>query len=79
MKLWKEETAGNRGEGGGGHDTFLFPHKNALFPDSRFSTHFFSMKMAELGENVILSCIIDFDDIQLCPRQFCLNLICAKL
>ena len=33
------------------------------------------MKLAELGENVLVSCIIDFDDdIQLCLRQFCLNL-----
>ena len=29
---------------------FPSPHKNALFPNNRFSTHFFSMKMAELGE-----------------------------
>ena len=43
----------------------FFPDKNALFPHNRFSTHFFSMKMAELGENVLVSCIIDFDDIQL--------------
>ena len=43
----------------------FFSPKNALFPNNRFSTHFFSMKMAELGENVLVSCIIDFDDIQL--------------
>ena len=46
-------------------NTFLFPHKNALFPDNRFSTHFFAMKMAELGKNVLVSCFIDLDDIQL--------------
>ena len=46
-------------------DTFFSPHKNALFPHNQFSTHFFSMKMAELGENVLVSCTIDFDDIQL--------------
>ena len=50
---------------GGAHELILFPHKK-LFPHSRFSTHFFSMKMAELGKNVLVSCIIDFDDIQLC-------------
>ena len=55
------------------------PHKNALFPHNRFSTHFFSMKMAELGGTVLVSCIIDFDDIQLCPRQFCLNLNICKV
>ena len=32
------------------HDTFVFPHKNPLFPHNRFSNHFFSMKMAELGK-----------------------------
>ena len=38
------------------------------------------MKMAELGQNVLASCIIDFDDIQqLCLRQFCLNLNICKV
>ena len=36
------------------------------------------MKMAELGKNVLVRCIIDFDDIQLCQRQFCLNLNICK-
>ena len=53
---------------------FFFPHKNALFPNNRFSTHFFSMKMTELGKNVLVSCIVDFDDIQLCLSLFSLNL-----
>ena len=61
------------------HDTFFFPHKNALFPHNRFSTHFFSMKMAELGKNVLVSCIIDLDDIQLWLWQFCLNLNICKV
>ena len=52
--------------------------KNPLFPRNRFSNHFFSMKMAELGPNVLESCIIDFDDIQLCLTQFCLNLNICK-
>ena len=60
-------------------DTFFFPDKNPLFPHNRFSTIFFSMKMAELGGNVLVSCIIDFDDIQLCLRQFCLNLNICKV
>ena len=29
------------------HELIVFPNKNALFPDNRFSTHFFSMKMAK--------------------------------
>ena len=37
------------------------------------------MKMAELGKNVVVSCMIDFDDIQLCLRQFCLNLNICNL
>ena len=37
------------------------------------------MKMAELGKNVLVSCIIDFDDIQLCLRQFCWNLNICKV
>ena len=35
--------------------------------------------MAELRENVLVSCIIDFDDIQLCLRQYCLNLNICKV
>ena len=57
----------------------FFFHKNALFPHNRFSTHFFPVKMAELGENALVSCIIDFNDIQLCLRQFCLNLNICKV
>ena len=48
-----------------GHDTFFFSHKNPLSPHNRYSTHFFSIKMAELGKNDLVSCLIDFDDIQL--------------
>ena len=32
-----------------------------------------------IKENVLVSCIIDFDDIQLCLRQFCLNLNICKV
>ena len=35
--------------------------------------------MAELGENVLVSCINDFDDIQLCLIQFCLNINICKV
>ena len=56
-----------------------FFYKNPLFFENRYSTHFFSMKMAELGKAVLESCIIDFDDIQLCLRQFCLNLNICKI
>ena len=67
------------------------PHKNHFFsgkfsPQSIFYPLFLneeSLKMAELGENVLVSCIIDFesffDDIQLCPRQFCFNLNICKV
>ena len=37
------------------------------------------MKMAELGQHVLVSCIIDFDDIQLWLRQFCLKLNICKV
>ena len=40
----------------------FFPRQNFSFSHNPFSIHFFSMKMAELGENVLVSCIIDFDD-----------------
>ena len=38
--------------------------KNSLFAHSRFSTLFFSMKMAESEKLVFETCIIDFDNIQ---------------
>ena len=60
-------------------DTFFPPHKNARFLHIPFSTHFSSMKMAELRKNVLVSCIIVFDDIQLCLRQFCSNLHICKV
>ena len=53
-----------------------FPPQKCTFPHNWFSTHFFSMKMAEFWKMV---CIIDFDDIQLCLRQFCLNLNICKV
>ena len=37
------------------------------------------MNMADLGQNTLVSLIIDFDDIQLCLRQFCLNLNICKV
>ncbi len=46
------------------YDTFFFRHKNSLFRHNRFSTIFFSMKIAESGKIVRVSCIIDFKDIQ---------------
>ena len=41
----------------------LFPDKMHFFPTIDFRPH--SMKMAELGKDALVSCIIDFDDIQL--------------
>ena len=37
------------------------------------------MKMAVLGKNVLVSCIIDLDDIQHCLRKFCLKLNICKI
>jgi hypothetical protein len=44
------------------YDVFCFCHKN--FGHNRFSTLFFSMKVAESEKIVLASCIIDFEDIQ---------------
>ena len=56
---------------------FVFP-KTTPFAHSRFSTLFFSMKMAETAtesEKIMLeSYIIDFDNIQVWLRRFNLNL-----
>ena len=43
---------------------FCFAHKNSLFAHNRFFTLFFSMKMTESEKMVLVSCIIDFDDMQ---------------
>ena len=53
------------------YDTFFFPHD--------FLPIFFPMKMAELGKNVLRSCIVDFGDNQLCLRQFCSLNFCLNL
>ncbi len=39
-------------------------HENSLFGHNRFSTLFFSMKVAESDKIVLASCILDFKDIQ---------------
>ena len=57
---------------------FFSPQKST-FSHNRISTHFFSMKMVGLGQNALVSCIVDFDDIQLCLRQFCLMLNICKV
>jgi hypothetical protein len=43
---------------------YFFRHRNALFRHSTFSALFFSMKVAESGKIVLVSCIIDFKDKQ---------------
>jgi hypothetical protein len=43
-------------------DDIFFRHRTALFRHSRFSTLFFSMKEAESGKIILVSCIIDFKD-----------------
>ena len=47
-------------------------------PHNRFSTYFFSMKMTEFWKMVLVSCIIDFDDIQFFLRSFAWISISAK-
>ena len=39
-------------------------HKNSLFAHNPFSTLFFSTKMIESKDLVLVSCIIDFDDMK---------------
>jgi hypothetical protein len=51
-----------------------FSPQNALFRHNRFSTIFFSMKMVESGKIVLVSCIIDFKEVQVWLRVFSLNL-----
>ena len=63
----------------GRDDTSPPPHKNALSPHNQIPTQFFSMKMTSLGENNLVICTINFDDIQLCLRQFCLKLNICKV
>jgi hypothetical protein len=46
----------------------------ALYLHNRFHTLFFSMKMTESRKIVLLSCIIDLNDIQVCSRLFSLIL-----
>ena len=43
---------------------FFFPTNFHFFPIIFTSTLFFSMKMADSGKIVLVSCIIDFDDVQ---------------
>ncbi len=57
----------------------IFRHKYSLVRHNRFSTLFFSMKIAESGKIVVVSCIIDFKDIQVWLRQFSLNLNAYKV
>ncbi len=56
------------------NDIFFFGHKNSLFGHNRFSTLFFSMKVAESEIIVLANCILDFNDIQVWLRHFSLNL-----
>ena len=57
---------------------FFCPQK-PHFAHNPFSTVFFSMKMAESKQIVLVSCIIDFDDIQVWLRQFSLDLNACKV
>ena len=55
-----------------------FLQKSSTVPLNRFSTLFFSMKMTESGKIVLVSCIVDFDDMQAWLRLFSLNLHACK-
>ncbi len=56
-----------------GYYIIFFGHKNSLFGHNRFSTLFFSMKIAESEKIVLASCMIEFKDIQVWLRHFSLN------
>ncbi len=60
------------------YEILFFRHKNSLFRHNRFSTLLFSMKVAESGEFVLVSWIIDFKDIKLWLRPFSLSLNVCK-
>jgi hypothetical protein len=64
-RLPRRPPGGKKGGTKLGVDDILifFRHKNSLFRHNRFSTLFFSMKIAESGKIVLVSCIIDFKDI----------------
>ena len=51
-----------------------FCPQNSLFAPNQLSTLFFSMKIAESGKIVLVSCVIDFHDIQVWLRLSSLNL-----
>ncbi len=61
------------------YDLIFFGHENSLFGHNRFSTFFFSMKMAESEKIVLASCILDFKDIQVWLRHFSLNLNACRV
>ena len=42
----------------------FFVHKNSLFAHNQFSSLFFSMKMTQSEKIVLVSCFIDFDNMQ---------------
>ena len=55
---------------------FLLTYKNA---HNRFSTVLFSLKLAESENIVLVSCIIDFDDVQVSLSLFSLSLNSCKV
>ncbi len=57
---------------------FFFASK-IHFRHNRFSTLFFSIKIAESGKIGLVRCIIDFKDIQVWLGQFSLNLNACKV
>ena len=58
---------------GNPYETF-FSAKIYFFPTADFLPIFFLMKMAGFRKIVCVSCVVDFDDMQVWLRQFCLNL-----
>ncbi len=61
------------------YDLIFFGHENSLFGHNRFSTLFFSMKVAESEIIVLANCILDFKDIQVWLRHFSLNLNACRV
>ena len=62
-----------------GRMNLFFCLKNSLFSHTRFATLFFSMKLTESEKIVLVSCIIDFDDIQVWLSMFSSNINACKV
>ena len=57
----------------------FFPTDFHFFHMEGHSNHFFSMKMAESGKIVLVTCIIEFYGVQVSLRRFGLNVNACKV